>query len=166
MRLTYRWSEDSALAPEGLTKVVDHSFRVAECLPAPWDHGRAYRDEERPALDGLFLRLHHAIASRDPDALRLLLARKIADLSAAFQQSPSGLEAEVLAELGELWDQPDFRIQPAALQELVVDARLGGRLVHLRDRSGRPPIFASAGKRIVTMPASMSFVDNAWTLVR
>jgi hypothetical protein len=167
VRLAYQWTEaEGAFEPTGLTRVVNHRFRFPRFERGPWDGAKPYSDADRPALEALFVHAQEAARSRDVPALRALLARKVTDLAPGFEQSRDDLETELLGEMAEMWAEPDFRLAPVGLDDLHLETRLEGRLVHLRDRDGRPPLRLHGGRFVLSLPLALSCIDGAWTVVR
>jgi hypothetical protein len=168
--LRYRWTEDTTvLDQERLTPVLEHVFRVVSC-PARWAWEGATPfgtdpGDERAALDPI-RRLYRALDERDLGAVARELSLRHTELGLAVEVPRDEVEADALEVLGSLMADPDAKLQPLSERDIVLDPRFAGRLVHVRDRDGRPPIRYSIGDRVASLPVSVAHLGDGFRIVR
>lgn len=166
--LSYTWTdEESALGPEPLTRVLAHRFRLEDAAAVVWREARPLDDAvDRLLLEALVTRVHGAVERRDTKELAKLLAVKHADLARGWRTPKEDVELEILGELGDLYAESDFRLEPLRVEQLVLEPRFAGKLVHVRAPDGGPPIRASGGGKVLAVPLGVSCLDKVWTIVR
>ncbi len=165
---SYTWTdEDSRLGPEPLTRVVEHRLDLPDARAWAWDRGRALDEErDRRGIETVVAKLHGLIEKRDTKELVKMLALKHTELATGWRASRDDVEGEILGELADLYAEPDFTVEPLRLDRLLLERRCGGRLVHVRDMDGRPPIRATAAGKAFALPLGLACLDDAWLVVR
>lgn len=134
---------------------------------APWrfltaQAGQAGEAELRPLLAELSGALEQASSER----LTQLLQTKWIEQAMSAELEPEQFRSSFLAELLELRDFGDFRVESTPAHQLVFETALGGLVTHCRTVAGRAPIVVRGGPFALPIPVSVSLIEGGWRIVR
>jgi hypothetical protein len=146
---------------------VQHHFDLPGGHAWAWERSRPFEEErDRRNVESLVSRAHGLIGKRDTKELVKMLSLKHAELASGWRASRDDVEGEILGEVGDLYAEGDFALEPLRLDRLVFERRFGGKLVHVRDADGRAPIRAAAAGKVFALPLGVACIDDVWMVVR
>lgn len=166
----YTWQAGvQPLPATGRAQVFETSFAHTPPLVWSWTRGYAFTTltpADRQGAFDLLQRLVRALTERDIDTVVQLQSVQVGEQAISFGEPPERFLAAYRAFLQERMASPDWRVAPLDPARLRFVGMADGRLQHVTDEAGNPPIVTASGDGRFAIDPYLSKIDGAWTIVR
>lgn len=157
------------LAPGVLRPVLERTLQLTAAQPWSWTRGYAFTTLTPQDRDGIvqhLMRLQRALADRQIDEVVRLQSVQVGEQATALGQPADAFLASYRDFLGERMGSADWRVAPLDAARLRIEGMADGRIQHVTDADGGPPLVSSAGESRFAIDPYLSKIDGAWTIVR
>lgn len=153
----------------GAVSVIDRAF----ALPGfgDWSWVRAtpiprLGPAELSDVAGLLLSLRQALADREPGKVIELQAIQIREQSLSVGGDPGAAEGRYRILLEQRMSAAEWRVDPVDRGGLRASTMAGGRLHHITDARGDPPVVAHGDGSILAIDPYVAKLAGRWSIVR
>lgn len=157
------------LAPGVLRPVLERTLQLTAAQAWSWTRGYAFTSltaQDREGIAQHLARLRQALADRRIDEVVRLQSVQVGEQAIALGQPADAFLAGYRDFLGERMGSADWRVAPLDAARLRIEGMADGRIQHVTDADGGPPIVSSAGESRFAIDPYLSKIDGAWTIVR
>lgn len=134
-----------------------------------WTRGYAFTaltPADRAGVANLLGQLRQGLADRQIDAVVGLQTTQVGEQAIAVGEAPERLLGRYREFLGERTGSSDWRVAAFDAEGMQIVGMADGRIQHVTDAAGRPPIVATSGDSRFAIDPYLSRIDGVWTIVR
>jgi hypothetical protein len=166
----YTWNAANApLAPRARQTVLQRSFPLEPVAEWSWTHAAQVRQPtplDANAIADVLERQRNALAAGDIDAVVAAQDIQLSEQATAGGLDPGAARQSYREFLAERMAQPDWSVLPFDRIGLRVDPMADGRIQHVTDRAGGPPVRALGGGGTFALDPYLAKLAGQWTIVR
>ncbi len=168
--LEYAWDAASQpLPPTGGVEVLNHSLTLEAVAVWAWTRATPIPQlgqGDTQAIGALLAALHGALASRAISDVVKLQSVQVGEQAVAVGEDPRVFLQRYGEFLQERMASPDWTVLPVAWEGLRAIAMAAGRLYHVTDAQGRPPLVAKSGGSTFAVDPYVARIGGVWTICR
>ena len=117
-------------------------------------------------IGALLERLHDALERRDIDEVVALQAAQVGEQAASIGMAPEDALGAYRSFLEERMGSADWRVAPFDRPAIRAEAMAGGRVQHVTDQTGGPPITTLSGEGQFLIDPYVARIRGDWKIVR
>ncbi|MDD5296863.1 MAG: hypothetical protein PHU46_08125 [Rhodocyclaceae bacterium] len=157
------------LAPGGGVEALSRSYPLEAVAPWAWTRATPIPQlgqGDTQAIGSLLAALHGALASRAiPDVVKLQ-AVQVGEQAVAVGEDPRSFLQRYAEFLQERMASPDWTVRPVVWERLRASSMAGGRLHHVTDAAGKPPLVALSRGSTFAIDPYVARIGGVWTICR